>query len=859
MRVVGNIASDSEVVATASGAITAGKPVVVNADGTVKFAGPTSTTISAGIGSEVTFESAEARPEGGAFDSNSNKVVITYVDSGNSSYGTAIVGTIDDSDNSISFGTAVVFNSAGTDQIDSTFDSSNNKVVIAYRNYGSGGHGQAIVGTVSGTSISFGSATSFFSNSNGTSYISISFDTNVNKVLIAYSDNIKDGYGIAGTVSGTDISFGSAHRFETDQVYYLKSAFDSSSNTHVAVFVNYSNSQYGEGCVLQVASDGTVSSQTPVVYESSEVQKSDIAFDTTNNKFLVAFRQSASSGRGTGIVATVSGTTLSFGTKNDWNSSQTQTPAMVFNDASGTFVILYDEGSGTDIKYIEATISGTSVTFGSAAVADTDGSTDYNAAIFDSNLKRTVLIYQDSGESSYGKARVLASAATFNVDSLTSENFIGFAKDNVADGAVATIQTANSIARDNIGEPATLSAGSAAVYESAVASQTNIAFVPSANKFVIVYQDEGNSSYGTAVVATISGTSVTYGSPTVFNSDYAGNLDITVDTNVDRIAISYTSSTSSNTGKMIIGAVSGTSLSFGSAADFNNNTVSTGVAFDSSNNKVVVAYEDDANSDYTAARVATIDSSDNSVTFGTEVNVEEANTAYQRIVFDSNSNKVVVIYRHYDGSAYSGRAKVGTVSGTNISFGSSTTFHSGNFSQPDIEFDSSNNKVVIVYANEASSAVGTAIVGTVSGTSISFGSAVVFNNGDTSTMGLTFNTTQNHFVIAYRDQGDSNKLNAIIGTVDGTSISFGTEASLTSGAALWIKCAYDSNADKVLVSYQDGANSDYGTAIVATASTDLTIGQQYFVQTDGTLGLSADDPSVIAGTAISGTDLIVKG
>ena len=126
-------------------------------------------------------------------------------------------------------------------------------------------------------------------------------------------------------------------------------------------------------------------------------------------------------------------------------------------------------------------------------------------------------------------------------------------------------------------------------------------------------------------------------------------------------------------------------------------------------------------------------------------------------------------------------------------------------------------------------------------------------------MGLTFNTTQNHFVIAYRDQGDSNKLNAIIGTVDGTSISFGTEASLTSGAALWIKCAYDSNADKVLVSYQDGANSDYGTAIVATASTDLTIGQTYFVQTDGTLSTSADSPSVIAGTAISGTDLIVKG
>ena len=47
------------------------------------------------------------------------------------------------------------------------------------------------------------------------------------------------------------------------------------------------------------------------------------------------------------------------------------------------------------------------------------------------------------------------------VTSITTENFIGFAKDNVADGAVATIQTANSVARDNIGEPITLSGGTA--------------------------------------------------------------------------------------------------------------------------------------------------------------------------------------------------------------------------------------------------------------------------------------------------------------------------------------------------------------------------------------------------------------
>ena len=43
----------------------------------------------------------------------------------------------------------------------STFDSSNNKVVISYKDNGDSGKGKAVVGTVSGTSISFGTPTTF--------------------------------------------------------------------------------------------------------------------------------------------------------------------------------------------------------------------------------------------------------------------------------------------------------------------------------------------------------------------------------------------------------------------------------------------------------------------------------------------------------------------------------------------------------------------------------------------------------------------------------------------------------------------------------------------------------------------------
>tara|TARA_R110000782_G_scaffold60086_1_gene124380 strand:- start:13 stop:453 length:441 start_codon:yes stop_codon:yes gene_type:complete len=67
------------------------------------------------------------------------------------------------------------------------------------------------------------------------------------------------------------------------------------------------------------------------------------------------------------------------------------------------------------------------------------------------------------------------------------------------------------------------------------------------------------------------------------------------------------------------------------------------------------------------------------------------------------------------------------------------------------------------------------------------------------------------------------------------------------------------------IGFANGATADTGRARVQVGSgingaqSSLTAGQQYFVQIDGTLGLTAADPSAIAGTAISATEIIVKG
>ena len=142
------------------------------------------------------------------------------------------------------------------------------------------------------------------------------------------------------------------------------------------------------------------------------------------------------------------------------------------------------------------------------------------------------------------------------------------------------------------------------------------------------------------------------------------------------------------------------------------------------------------------------------------------------MVFDSSNNKIVIAYRDH-GDSFKGKAVVGTVSGTSISFGSPTVYESGVTTEVAMAYVGS-GKVVIVCKDGNNSQYGTAFVGTVSGTSISFGSAVVFNSGNTEDTSVAYDSTNGKVVVTYKDAADSNKGKAIVGTVSGTSISFGT-------------------------------------------------------------------------------------
>jgi len=163
----------------------------------------------------------------------------------------------------------------------------------------------------------------------------------------------------------------------------------------------------------------------------------------------------------------------------------------------------------------------------------------------------------------------------------------------------------------------------------------------------------------------------------------------------------------------------------------------------------VIAYRDIQTTDIGTCVVGTV--SGTSISFGTPVVFENAAITFVAATFDSNSNKVVISYR-LTSTTY-GNSIVGTVSGTSISFGTAVVFEAADAQEISSTFDTNANKVAVVYRDNGNSFYGTRILGTVSGTSISFNSPVVFESANTDNTSCTFDSTSNAIVIAYRDEG----------------------------------------------------------------------------------------------------------
>ena len=440
-------------------------------------------------------------------------------------------------------------------------------------------------------------------------------------------------------------------------------------------------------------------------------------------------------------------------------------------------------------------------------------------------------------------------------------------------------------------------AGLEYVFNSAATEEISLSFDPNdANKFVIAYKD--NSGYGTAIVGTVNGTEISFGNKFVFNAGYTTNTSVKFDPNtVNKFVVAYKDAGNSNYGTAVVGTVNGTEITFGSEFVFNAGSVDyISVSFDPNTvNRFIVAYQDAGNSNYGTAVVGTVNGTE--ITFGSEYIFNAYYTDFLSVAFDPNTEgRFVVAYRDAGNDSY-GNAIIGAVNGTEITFGSKYVFNAGSTNYLSVAFDPNNaNKIILTYSDIQNNNKGTAIVGTINGTEISFGSEFVFNASTVTYVSLSVDPNNaNKFVVAYVDYGNSNYGTAVVGTVNGSEITFGNKFVFNAGSTNNISVAFDpNNTGRFIVLYRT-LGSTFGRAVICmsgyTASNldsskiigiiqengttgesktvrvlgaiddnqeGLTIGATYYVQADGSISTISDPPAVLFGKAISSTAILTR-
>tara|TARA_R110002124_G_scaffold31865_4_gene107597 strand:+ start:34 stop:1524 length:1491 start_codon:yes stop_codon:yes gene_type:complete len=448
--------------AVASSAITNGKPVFVHTDGTVKQVSETTTNINESLASEVTWHSSSgAYPRSAVFVPIQNKIVITY--EGNNSDLYSIVCNVA-SDGALTFGTATKVYSAsgfpgGTPKGNGNLVSIGSSKIVAV--YQRGNQGMAAVGTISGTSISWGSEAEFEDShsSNGEMNPKATYDEEASRLVISYSDKDSSGYGRIklGTISGTSISYSSEITYQNSfDVGNGIVAYDPVAKRIIVTYTD--NNSYGR-MVAGTVSSSSISFGSHVVFESAVTTIGNMsAFDNNVNKLLIPIKAHSSNGAGKIFEVTINtsnnlastGGAYTFVSPGGNGITSNVLPCVAHFAGTTKSVISYSVfDDGKDFEYRVATVPA-NISWSFSGATDVEaGGTDAGIVVYDSNIGKFVFFYTDNSDSNKGQARVLQLATTVVSSNLTSENFIGIASGGTyPTAAEATIDIVGTVNKD---------------------------------------------------------------------------------------------------------------------------------------------------------------------------------------------------------------------------------------------------------------------------------------------------------------------------------------------------------------------------------------------------------------------------
>ena len=361
--------------------------------------------------------------------------------------------------------------------------------------------------------------------------------------------------------------------------------------------------------------------------------------------------------------------------------------------------------------------------------------------------------------------------------------------------------------------------GTASEFEAGATKYISVAQL-SANKFVVGFIDESAGNKGKARVATVSGTTITWGAVSEFESagfmsPFPTNQPVSIaKLDTDKFVVGFDAEMPFTKGKARVATVSGTTITWGAESEFISDDIKEGYisVAQLDTNKFVVGFIDESGMDDKGkARAATV--SGTTITWGAESEFSDTEDISYISIAQLDTNKFVVGFRNYGNIFVGGKgeARVATVSGTTITWGAVSEFESGDtiyISAAQLD----TNKFVIGFQDYDDSHKGKARAATVSGTTITWGAVNEFETGTTNFIScVAIDTT--HFVVTYEDDDDSDKGKSSYCSVSGTTITHGTPEEFETGATQYTFTALIS-ANKIVIGFQDEGNSSKGKALI---------------------------------------------
>ena len=429
------VSSAPEFAGIASGSITGGKGVCVADDGKLMgVAGSNELQGTSTVVGEATNDYSIA------YHAAADRYLYFWRDTNGGDVGQVQVGTPNGA--TITWETKQQFTpgSVNPSQINAIYDSTNEKVVVAYRDNVQSGSASVQVCDVSGTTITIGTAVNNASDINSMEYSSFCFCPNTGNYALCFNDGgTNKGWCRIGKYSGTNSSSWPNNRvqFLNAQARGTGCWYDTTANKLCVVTHHGGDSNHGYIWAGTVAND-SVTFGTGQKFDASNTDGAQYsgAHDSDSGKNVICYGTGAH--KGNLMAATLSGTTFTFGPGYNFGSNATSYKQVVaYGAGPKKFMVSYVDGSNNDyVKSVIATLTGTTITYSTPTIFQTRGNATTHSGIIVYNANAANFLMLNRTDLNSNSAAYYIEA--IRVSNVTKGNYVGIANASYTNGQTAS-------------------------------------------------------------------------------------------------------------------------------------------------------------------------------------------------------------------------------------------------------------------------------------------------------------------------------------------------------------------------------------------------------------------------------------